>query len=165
MSFYSWETLQLIHNPDHRQRKGKTEKVLVFQHSWLVKYGRLVYSPAAEGRLCKYCTLFASKNDKRKYVGVLVSKPFVNFVKAVGKDGVLENHQNNQYHKDAVQRGLLLIQHAQIPECSMPYLISQANRHVYQKNIIILKSIVEAVVFYGKQVCRCAQGIISLLYL
>ena len=33
----------------------------------------------------------------------------------------------------------------------MPYLISQANRHLYQKNIIILKSIVEAVVFCGKQ--------------
>ena len=125
--------------------------MLVFQHSWLEKYGWLVYSPAAGGGLCKYCTLFASKNDKRKYVGVLVSKPFVNLVKAVGKDGVLENHQNNQYHKDAVQRGLLLIQHQKTPEHSMPYLISQANRHVYQKNIIILKSIVEAVVFCGKQ--------------
>ena len=121
--------------------KVKQKKVLVFQHSWLEKYVWLVYSTAA-GRLRKYYTLFASKNIKRKYVGVLVNKPFVNLVKAVGMDVVLENHQNNQYHKDAAQRGLLLIQHQHIPEWSMPYLISQANRHVYQKNIIILKSIV-----------------------
>ena len=87
-------------------------------------------------------SIWVEEWQKRKYVGVLVSKPFVNLVKAVGMDVVLENHQNNQYHKDAVQRGLLLIQHQNIPEWSMPYLISQANRHVYQKNIIILKSIV-----------------------
>ena len=129
----------------------KQKKVLVFQHSWLEKYGWLVYSPAAGSGLCKYCTLFASKNDKRKYVGVLVSKPFVNLVKAAGKDGVLENHQNHQYHKDAVQRGLLLVQHQKTPGSSMPYLISQANRQVYQKNIHILKSVVEAVVLCGKQ--------------
>ena len=131
--------------------KMKQKKVLVFQHSWLEKYGWLVYSPAAGSGLCKYCTLFASKNDKRKYVGVLVSKPFVNLVKAAGKDGVLENHQNHQYHKDAVQRGLLLVQHQKTPGSSMSYLISQANRQVYQKNIHILKSIVEAVVLCGKQ--------------
>ena len=118
----------------YRIAKSGIVTTLVFQHSWLEKYGWLVYSPAAGGGICKYCTLFASKNDKRKYVGLLVIKTFVNLVKAVGKDGVLENYQNNQYHKYAVQLGLLLIQHQKIPERSMPYLISQANRQVYQKN-------------------------------
>ena len=127
---------------------------LVFQHSWLEKYGWLVYSPAAGSGICKYCTLFASKNDKRKYVGLLVIKTFVNLVKAVGKDGVLENYQNNQYHKYAVQLALLLIQHQKIPERSMPYLISQANRQVYQKNTNLASDEIErrSVVHHTKPV-------------
>jgi hypothetical protein len=131
--------------------KSKQKKVLVFQHSWLHKYGWLVYSPAAGGGLCKYCILFASSKDKRKYVGVLVTKPFITFNKATGKDGVLDTHHNLQYHKDAVQRGLLLLQHQSTPETSITYMISQANQQMYQKNLHILKAIVEAVILCGKQ--------------
>ena len=102
MSFYSWEKLQLIHYSDHRQRKGETEKSVSLS-ALLAGKVRL----AGIQSRCWRRTLFASKNDKRKYVGLLVIKTFVNLVKAVGKDGVLENYQNNQYHKYAVQRAAL----------------------------------------------------------
>ena len=113
--------------------------------------GWLVYSPAAGGGLCKYCIIFSSENYKMKYCDVLVNKPFINLVKATGKDGVLENHQGLQYHKDAVQQGLLLLQHQKAPETSLPFIISQANQEIYIKNLHILKSVIEAVVLCGKQ--------------
>ena len=53
-----------------------------------------------------YTTLVSSVSfsqqpkKKRKYAGVLVTKPFVNLVTAIGKDGILESHQNLQHHKD-----------------------------------------------------------------
>ncbi|KAI6648557.1 52 kDa repressor of the inhibitor of the protein kinase [Oopsacas minuta] len=67
--------------------RGKTQqkKVLVFQHSWLDRYRWLVYSISVGGGLCKFCILFSSETDKRKYCGMLVNRPFINFVKATGK--------------------------------------------------------------------------------
>ena len=131
--------------------KTKQKKVLTFQTSWLENYGWLVYSPAVGGGLCKYCVMFSSNKDSRKYAGALVTKPFTNLVKATGKDGVLEAHSSLQYHKDSAQMGLLMVQHHKSPKKSLPYLISQKNQELYDRNISILKSIIEAVVLCGKQ--------------
>jgi hypothetical protein len=70
--------------------KGKNKKryTLTFQSSciWLTKYPWLVYSPFLGGGLCKYCILFPPQTGCVKNA-VLVSRPFVNLTKAVGKDG------------------------------------------------------------------------------
>ena len=133
--------------------RGKTQqkKVLVFQHSWLDRYRWLVYSISVGGGLCKFCILFSSEKDKRKYSGVLVNRPFINLVKATGKGGILEHHQHLQYHKDAVQNFLVLLQHQKHPETDLSLVISRANKESYSMNLHILKSIVEAVIFCGKQ--------------
>lgn len=109
-----------------------------------------MYSPASGGGLCKYCIIFASENDNRKYSRLLLSKPFINLIKATENDGVLEHHQNRQYHKDPVQYGLLLFQHQKAPETSLPFIISQSNKDIYIKNLHILKSVIEAAVLCGK---------------
>ncbi|KAI6657179.1 52 kDa repressor of the inhibitor of the protein kinase [Oopsacas minuta] len=111
--------------------RGKTQqkKVLVFQHSWPDRYRWLVYSISVGGGLCKFCILFSSEKDKRKYCGVLVNRPFINLVKATGKGDILEHHQRLQYHKDAVQNGLVLLQHQKHPETDLSLVISRATRN------------------------------------
>lgn len=42
---------------------------------------------------------------KRHATPKLVTKPPVSFAKLLGKDGALTAHENNKYHKEAVQAG------------------------------------------------------------
>ena len=133
--------------------KNKETKKLVFQSSWLQKYGWLVYSPVAEGGLCKFCVVFSNENDKRKYHGTFVTRPFTNLVKATGKDGALEKHTNLQYHKDSVQMGLDLKRAVQCPKEAVNVKLSAQMQETYEKNLhtCILQSIVKAVILCGKQ--------------
>ena len=49
-----------------------------FQLKWLDKYSWLVYSKELDGGFCKFCALFAKDRNR---CGVLVNKPFQNWVK------------------------------------------------------------------------------------
>ena len=59
------------------------------------------------------------------------------FNKATGRCGYLAMHKQLEYHKDAV-----------------PYKILSLNKELYDKNFCILKSIVKAIIFCGKQNVR-----------
>ena len=68
-----------------RQYKGKNLK---FKLSWLNDFSWLVYSKIKNGRYCLPRFLFACKPDgKGCQFGALVQKPFIDFRKALGKDG------------------------------------------------------------------------------
>ena len=61
-----------------------TGSVRHFQHRWLATCNGLVYSES-NGGFCKFCVLFAQCTLTMKELGVLVTRPFVNFKKAVEK--------------------------------------------------------------------------------
>lgn len=132
--------------------KGTLKKkyTLTFQYSWLVKYPWLVYSPILGGGLCKYCILFPPQTGRVKNA-VLVSRPFVNLTKAVGKDGVFENHANCDYHKQSLVKGSSFAAVIQNPKESVRFKLSEANELIYKKNEHILKSIIKVVLLCGKQ--------------
>ena len=83
--------------------------------------------------------------------GVFVSKPFQNLAKAGGKDGALNNHDGNKYHKDAMERATTFMDLADEPTKTVPYLISQKKQELYNRNFKALQCIVECVLLCGKQ--------------
>ena len=131
-------------------KEGKT-KTLTFQPSWLDKYKWLVYSNANPGGFCKYCVITPPKDARIKQTGVLVTTPFTNLSKASGKDGVLEKHQNFQYHKDAVEMGTTMLHTQDNPRETISYMISSQKQEIFEENIHILECIVDAILFCGRQ--------------
>ena len=131
----------------------KREKTLTFQISWLERFKWLVYSESVGGGLCKYCVLFPSSNADARIStkGVLVTRPFQNLAKAMGKDGVLQNHEELRYHKDAVEAGTTFIRSAANPTETLPYLVDRKKQNLYDQNFHALRCIVNAVIFCGKQ--------------
>ena len=60
-----------------------------FQHSWLHSFPGLVYSQYTNGGFCKYCVLFGRLESGK--LGILVSRPLVNFRKATEMIIFVEN--------------------------------------------------------------------------
>ena len=52
---------------------------------------------------------------------------------------------------NAVVRSMSLCESLEHPESSLPYIISSLNQELYDKNFSIVKSIVKAIIFCGKQ--------------
>jgi len=69
-----------------------------FQITWLNKFSWLVYSKQANGGFCLSCMLFGKGNDGMD-LGVLVSKPLINFRKALDE---LKDHDSRPTHRAAV---------------------------------------------------------------
>lgn len=139
---------QVKHRPT--QKRSTT---LVFQRSWLDKHKWLVYSPSMKGGLCKMCILFPhyQKGKGNITIGTLVKTPLVNLSKATGKYGILETHQNAQYHMQATEAATDFMELLNRPEKSLPYKISRQNKDMYDLNCHILKSICEIIVCCGRQ--------------
>lgn len=126
------------------------EKKLVFQRKWLDDYKWLVYSPLLSGGLCKYCILFPPKVSSN--VGVLVNKAFTNLRKAKGlKDGILDNHNRLEYHKDAMSASENAILTLNNPKQQIDYILDKQRKEIFDGNIHVLNCVVNAVIFCGKQ--------------
>ena len=92
--------------PAHRfEINGKVCQAF-FQKQWLEEYHWLVWSPSQNGGYCKYCVLFAKLPRGNSHgggiFGKLITKPFQDYKRAKGNDGVLVIHEKYQYHKEAV---------------------------------------------------------------
>ena len=86
-----------------------------FQSTWFTKYQWLRYSKHDNGGYCLPCVLFARSVNRRADPGALVSKPLVNFRKALE---LLRLHAEKMYNKTAVvsfeafQKVMTKIQHS-----------------------------------------------------
>ncbi|KAL5232700.1 hypothetical protein ACI65C_000110 [Semiaphis heraclei] len=80
-------------------KKRKPSKKHLDNYTWLV------LSDVCKGLFCKYCFLFAPTNVSNVELKTLVKKPLLNFGKLTGKNGYLEVHNRNKYHRDALQSG------------------------------------------------------------
>ena len=123
---------------------------LKFQESWLKEFEWLSYSESQGGGYCKYCVLFQAKLDKG-YLGTLVKKPFKNFSKAKGKDGVLTLHDAHRYHHDAMVLGKAFLGTYINPETRVDSIIIEKGQEHSDRNKHILSIIVDTVKLCGMQ--------------
>ena len=132
-------------------RTNKSKK-LSFRHTWLEQFSWLVYSKSLNGGFCLPCFLFAVRiSDRGCQFGCLVDSPFVNFKKALGKDGILFNHEQNDYHKAALMRQIEFSAQQQKPMGRVDVVINKSHKVAFEKNKLALTSIVECILYCGKQ--------------
>ena len=116
-----------------------------FKSSWLKKYNWLVYSPSLDGVLCLHCALFC---DNRKQKGALMNRPFNKWTKISSE---LVDHANNAYHSRAMSASKLFVDCINKPELTLPDRFDTTRRQRRVENRHILKMIIKAILFCGKQ--------------
>ena len=141
--------------PVHVYEKGGKTIKQYFRKAWLSEYHWLVWSPSKEGAYCKYCVLFAKVPQGRcrggGVLGKLVVTPFQDFKNAKGREGVLDKHESYQYHKDAVLMGKAFLEQCRNPALRIDNVLDMQSQELMKSNRLALKSIVECIIFCGKQ--------------
>ena len=118
-----------------------------FNTSWLEKFPWLRYSPALDGVFCGACAVFLT-GDKRKDKGLLVNKPFSNWVKL---SDTLSTHSKHLYHLTALQSADIVKMTIEKPSSRIDILANSALQARIKENKHILRQIVCAVHFLAKQ--------------
>ncbi|CAH1153707.1 unnamed protein product [Phaedon cochleariae] len=119
------------------------------------QYPWLIYSESKSGLFCKYCTLFLVHNkggkQKSEPLKKLVTTPLTKYAKLLGKDGDLEVHNNNLYHREAVTRATDFIKTYRSRDKQICNLINSERLRQVEENRKRLKPIVETIIFMGRQ--------------
>lgn len=135
-------------------KQGKVVKRYLNQ-SHLDKYSWLVYSPSMKGVYCKYCSLFApnkvGENRCQIESGMLVSKPLTTFSKLLGKNGLLQKHQNNKYHINSVESAKLFLNLYDKPQLEIQNILSETRLAQINENRQRLLPIIDTIITLGKQ--------------
>ena len=77
------------------------------------------------------CVMFPQSDIQHQHT--FVTRPFVNYKKALGKDSYLGNHERSEHHKYATDEFNRVQTSLNNPTTSLPYKISQQNRAIYDK--------------------------------
>lgn len=141
--------------PVHRfEKNGKVCQAL-FRKEWLEEYHWLMWSPSKNGAYCKYCVLFAKFPRGNSHgggnFGKLITKPFQDFKRAKGKDGVLVIHDSYQYHKEAVLMRKSFLSQYNDPALRIDNILDCQSHEVTDSNRLALKSIIDCIIYCGKQ--------------
>ncbi|XP_025192606.1 uncharacterized protein LOC112592666 [Melanaphis sacchari] len=119
------------------------------------KYFWLVFSPSESGLFCVYCSIFHNKTghgfNNHTQLKSLVVEPLKKFAKLLGKDGYLETHDNNLYHKNSVLNGKQFLKSYNNPELEVVNQINSQRLKQVNENRSRLKPIVESLIFLGRQ--------------
>jgi len=119
------------------------------------EYFWLVFSPPESGLFCIYCSIFNKKTDHRfnnlTPLKSLVIEPLKKFAKLLGKDGYLETHDNNLYHKNSVLNGKQFLKSFNNPELEVVNQINSQRLKQVKENRSRLKPIIESFIFLGRQ--------------
>ena len=118
-----------------------------FQPHWVKEFPWMVYSKARDGVFCKYCSLLVSPT-KRKACGGFVNRPQTNWNKTVV---AAREHQQHEYHMDALAAGKALIHTVENPKHAVDNLIDNQRLQNITENQHILECMVEAVLYCAKQ--------------
>ncbi|XP_071958098.1 52 kDa repressor of the inhibitor of the protein kinase-like [Antedon mediterranea] len=130
--------------------KNGKRKVLHFQNSWFSEFKWLRYSVSKSGGYCLTCLLFANKDNAWVRNAPLIGKPFTKLQHAKGKDkGILTNHNENKYHKMALEHQGLFLAMLKNPSRKIETIIDEKARENEKINIKILESIIDCVMFCG----------------
>ena len=107
-----------------------------------------MYSRQENGGYCLPCVLFARSTDVRKGKGVFVEAAFTNFKKVYES---CDLHASREYHKDAVAACDAFVGVMSGRRESVAVQLSQEFRDTVLKNRQILRSIVDTILFCGRQ--------------
>ena len=137
----------------HQVTKGKKTWKVSFQSKWLKQFPWLCYSYILEGGICSHCILFPNKVTKGTTPGVLVTVPYQkSYTKALGKDGILNCHEQSAMHRYATEQADLFKQTFQNPDrYRVDSQLATAEANQATENKEILRQIVLAVEFLAKQ--------------
>lgn len=129
-----------------------TNRNLKFQRKWLQDFFWLSYSEFHDGAFCQYCVLFGSKDvGKGGNVGVnsLAQSPFNRWKNAKEQ---FNYHQNLQYHTNAIVTSpftFVDVFDKKIVDISLQ--LDKGRKIEIEVNRKILSSIIESIIFTGKQ--------------
>ena len=119
-----------------------------FDIDWITKYPWLRYSKQLDGTYFGPCAMLLPTHS-RCDEGVLVNKPFNNWVKIID---ILKTHSSHVYHCDCMQAADTLKASITNPLSSRIDMISNTQlQGCVAQNKHILKQIVRAILFLGKQ--------------
>ncbi|XP_060862053.1 uncharacterized protein LOC132945023 [Metopolophium dirhodum] len=151
-----WRPLNKNNFPFSTHKKcGSIEKRYVkLEH--LEKYFWLVISKSMNGLFCVYCSVFNHSNTgtgskNTMPLKCLVTEPLTKFAKLLGKDGYLETHSRNIYHKNAVQDGKSFLHIYNNPQNKITNKLNTAHYEQVKENRSRLKPIIDSLIFLGKQ--------------
>ena len=93
-----------------------------------------VYSPMLNGGLCRACILFDRSEDTSKH-GAFVKQAFQKLEKAIGSSqknpGMINAHEQAEYHKCAVQMAEDFIYNYEHPQSRIDGRISEKRRKTF----------------------------------
>lgn len=136
----------------HKQRNLK------FNYSWLDQLKWLVYSKSQNGGYCLPCVLFAHNPGGRGcHFGALIERPFTDFRKALGKEGILSTHEQTAFHKSSIVAADTLLRTHDKPEDRIDFKLGQQSQQQFDVNKAALSSIVDCIIYLGHQ-CSPLRG-------
>ncbi len=118
-----------------------------FGISWVIKFPWILYSPKVNGIFCGPCAILLPV-DKRKDKGLLVNRPFSNWIKL---SSVLNDHSKLKYHRDCLQLADTIKSSVENPASRVDVMTSNTLQAIIKENEHILKQIVRAIIFLSKQ--------------
>ena len=118
-----------------------------FSANWVEKYPWLRYSPCLDGVFCGPCSV-CLPTDSRRDKGLLVNRPFSNWVKT---SDTLLKHSKHSYHRESLQAAENLKMVIENPSSRVDMMLSSTLRAQMEENKHILKQIIRAIIFLAKQ--------------
>jgi len=135
-------------------KKGKEGKRFL-NRSHFTKFPWLAYSSIKSGLFCKFCVLFLVNNKgglrNTEPLKKLVTVPLNKFATLLGKDGDLESHQNNLYHKNAVLQAEEFLSRYEQPEKEVINMIDSERKRQILENRERIRPIIETIIFLARQ--------------
>ena len=118
-----------------------------FNVDWMKKYSWLRYSPTLDAVFCGPCSVLIS-SDNREGKGLLVNRPFSRWVKVTD---TLSSHSKAAYHSDCLQAADILKATMENPNARIDVMQNTALKLKIDENKHIIRQIVRAALFLGKQ--------------
>ncbi|CAG9772297.1 unnamed protein product [Ceutorhynchus assimilis] len=110
----------------------------------------LAFSHMHQGLFCKYCVIFCSVKEKFSLKG-LVTIPVTKFAKLTGKDGILQSHNDNKYHKNASISGQSFLKMYKNPSLDIRNEISSKRLEQIKENRARLIPSIKTIKLLGRQ--------------
>ncbi|XP_069104128.1 52 kDa repressor of the inhibitor of the protein kinase-like [Argopecten irradians] len=141
------------------------QKQRSFQLAWISRFPGLVYSPSTDGAFCLHCFLFPGGAERKCQ---LVSEPFRNWKKAVERfdehfhkirhnsgDNSASSHKKtgtgHELHMDSVVKSTNFLKCKEDKQVPIHHQIDAALEARKERNMKVLETIVETVLFCGRQ--------------
>ncbi|KAG5889122.1 hypothetical protein JTB14_034179 [Gonioctena quinquepunctata] len=136
---------------EHNKNNKLVKRYLRYDH--LQKYSWIAFSDLKKGLFCKHCAIFANSGGKNKATSLqgLVTTPVTKFTKLFGMDGVLDKHNTNRYHIEAVLSSDNFIRCYENRSSDIRNLIDSARSRQIEDNRNRLKPIIRSIIFLAKQ--------------